>query len=380
VIAVRLAAALALASCAADARPALACGAASWPHWRAYADRFIARSGRVVDPAAGDVTTSEGQAYALFMSLVANDRVLFDRVLRWTRDHLAGGALDERLPAWKWGSAGGAILDDNAAADADLWLGYTLIEAGRLWREPSYDELGRRLLQVVVDREVVDLPGLGPMLLPAPTGFEVERGKAWRLNPSYLPPPIVRRLAVVVGRPWGDVLDGAVRLLRESGAHGLAPDWTLYRAGQGFMLDPVRGGEGSYDAIRTYLWSGMLHPNDPNRPVLVGVLGGMLARWHARRSLPEKIDLVKLEERGNAPPGFAGALLPQAVATRDRVAVQRLEQRLAGSLVNGLYGDPPAYYDQNLILFGKGFAEGRFAFGEDGRLVTQWGERCDARP
>ena len=54
---------------------------ASWPLWNRYAQTFIAGDGRVIDRSAGDRSTSEGQAYALFFSLVANDRALFQRLL-----------------------------------------------------------------------------------------------------------------------------------------------------------------------------------------------------------------------------------------------------------------------------------------------------------
>ena len=65
----------------------------SWPLWNRYAGTFISGDGRVIDRTAGDRTTSEGQAYALFFSLVANDRALFQRLLAWTEQNLAQGDL-----------------------------------------------------------------------------------------------------------------------------------------------------------------------------------------------------------------------------------------------------------------------------------------------
>src|SRR5262249_3814760 len=96
-----------------------------WPLWNAYVTHFISDDGRVIDPAAGAITTSEGQSYALFFALVANDRPLFLRLLAWTRDNLAGGRLGERLPAYKWGrrrDGAWGVLDSNSAADSDLWI------------------------------------------------------------------------------------------------------------------------------------------------------------------------------------------------------------------------------------------------------------------
>ena len=81
----------------------------------------------------------------MFFALVANDRARFDKLLGWTQDNLAGGDLTQRLPAWSWGkSPDGSwkILDPNPASDADLWMAYALLEAGRLWHEPRYEKLG----------------------------------------------------------------------------------------------------------------------------------------------------------------------------------------------------------------------------------------------
>jgi len=59
--------------------------------------------------------------------------------------------------------------------------------------------------------------------------------------------------------------------------------------------------------------------------------------------------------------------------------VELVLRRLDASLHDGLYGDPPGYYDQNLILFGRGFAEGRFRFAADGSLAPAWERQCLGR-
>src|SRR5262245_21081903 len=69
------------------------CSAQEWPLWRSYAARFLDDQVRVIDHDAGDRTTSEGQAYAMFFSLVANDRDRFEGLLRWSERNLAGGDL-----------------------------------------------------------------------------------------------------------------------------------------------------------------------------------------------------------------------------------------------------------------------------------------------
>ena len=58
---------------------AISCAAQEWPPlWNSYATSFMDEQVRVIDRDAGDRTTSEGQAYAMFFALVANDRARFD--------------------------------------------------------------------------------------------------------------------------------------------------------------------------------------------------------------------------------------------------------------------------------------------------------------
>jgi endoglucanase len=369
-----------LASAAADAQR---CGGGPWLHFVRYVEAFVSADGRVIDRSAGDRTTSEGQAYAMFFALVANDRPLFERLLRWTQANLADGDLGRGLPAWHWGKrrdGSWGVVDRNSASDADLWMAYALLEAARLWSAPSYDELARRLLRNVVAREVADVPGLGPVLLPGPSGFALDGGSAFRLNPSYQPPQLLHRFrAVDVPGPWSGILASTVVMLRATAPSGAVADWVLYRARRGFAPDPVHGRTGSYDAIRTYLWVGMLADEDPDRRELTGALGGLLEQFARTGRVPERIDVRTLHGQGEAPPGFAAALLPLARARGDQAAARALEERVASAVRDDLVGSPPAYYDQNLTLFGRGFAEGRFRFRADGALVPSWETQCLGR-
>ena len=178
--------------------------------WQAYTARFINSEGRVIDPSRADLTTSEGQSYALFFSLINNDRARFDQVLSWTTKNLAQGDLATHLPAWSWGHASNgswSILDPNSAADSDLWIAYDLIEAGRLWNDLKYATTGRHLAALIARREITTIPGFGPALLPGPIGFKLPVGsgapKEWVLNPSYSPVFILDRLASIdPASPW----------------------------------------------------------------------------------------------------------------------------------------------------------------------------------
>lgn len=342
-----------------------------WPLWDAYVARFLSPDGRVIDDQDAS-TTSEAQAYAAFFALVAGDRGLFARTVQWTRDNLAGGCLGDRLPGWRWGRApDGAwrLLDENAASDADLWLGYALLEGGRLWDDVAFDALGRSVLAHLVAREIATLPGLGPTLLPGPVGFHADPA-TWRLNPSYVPLQLAAGLASArVPGPWGAVRASAARIIEASAPRGVAADWLAWRAPRGFVVDQVAGAIGSYDAIRVPLWAGMLDRADPLRARMLARLGGLAAHRRRHGAVPERFDTRSGRAEGEGPPGFLAALLPAALGTDDAVAIDgALEARRSGAL----YGAAPRYYDQNLALFARGFAEGRFDFARDGRLRVAW--------
>ncbi len=347
-----------------------------WPLWSSYVDHFVSEDGRVIDHVDGGYTTSEGQAYGLFHALVANDRETFDRLLGWTAANLCQGDLVAHLPGWKWGLAEDGswlLLDENSAGDADLWLAYTLIEAGRLWGDPQLEQLGRAVAANVVEQEVVDLPDLGPMLLPGPVGFHPDE-QTWRLNPSYLPLQLLARLgAVDPTGPWTDVADSTSRMIGETAPHGFVADWIVYRADQGFVPDPTGGPVGSHDAIRVYLWAGMLHPDEPKQAQLAYHLSGMSRFWRRWGSAPMEVNPWTFEDSGReGSVGFLAALLPGLATADDPGAATRLREQIVFERRGGLYGDPPGYYDQNLLLFGLGFAEGRYRFEADGRLRPAW--------
>ncbi|MDI8746430.1 glycosyl hydrolase family 8, partial [Salmonella enterica subsp. enterica serovar Montevideo] len=42
----------------------------------------------------------------------------------------------------------------------DIWMAWSLLEAGRLWKETRYTEVGTALLKRIAREEVVNVPGL----------------------------------------------------------------------------------------------------------------------------------------------------------------------------------------------------------------------------
>ncbi|MDW5377129.1 cellulose synthase complex periplasmic endoglucanase BcsZ [Halomonas sp. HP20-15] len=343
---------------------------ARWPSWAHFRNTLISDDGRVIDHSdSRHITTSEGQGYALFFALVADDRDTFQQLLDWTQNNLAKGDLGASLPAWLWGGdadEGWGVLDANSAADADLWLAYTLLEAGRLWQRRDYRVLGTRLAARIIDEEVATLPGFGPVLLPGRSGFAGDG--QWRVNPSYLPPQLFARLSEL-GPPWPELAARVPRLLIGTAPLGLAPDWAAWQANEGWRPDPEHGSQGDYDAIRVYLWLGMLADEAADREALLAHFAPMRELIAKLGAPPEYVDTNSGAHQGLGNSGFSAAMLPFLAATPGGDAALAVTQR------RRLAAAPPAddaYYAQILTLFGRGWDEGRYRFAADGRLQPAW--------
>jgi endoglucanase len=364
------------------------CKQGPWTLWNAYAEHFIDEQGRVVDPQGGGRTTSEGQSYALFFALADNDRGHFDRVLAWTQANLAGGNMGTHLPGWLWGRAQDGqwkLLDSNSAADSDCWIAYSLIEAGHLWHSSSYSILGHRMMAMIAKQEVTELPGFGIMLMPGPTALWVHN-QTWTVNPSYVPLFLFDRFAQEdPAGPWGAIAMNIPNLLRQSARHGFVMDWADYVPSDGFYpaaapvsTQPGKATQpagGSYDAIRVYLWAGMLDSAGQTRTDLVGSMSGMATYLANHGAPPEKVSAEGVPSEHDGPVGFSAAVLPylKALPNMSKTSAQqrvRMGEQLDPS--TGLYGKDPAYYDQNLLLFATGFLNARFRFGAHGELNAEW--------
>jgi len=350
----------------------------AWPQYDGWLAHVVQPDGRAMDvDTPRQQTTSEGQSYAMFFALVADDRATFDRALNWTRQNLAGGQFGPdgaRLPAWQWGRRDDGslgVIDPNSAADSDVWLAYDLFEAGRLWNDSRYTQTALALMSQVRANETAALPGAGTVLLPGPKGF-YQNGLA-RLNPSYTPVFVLRRLAQEDPQgPWTEIANNSTEMIRIVSPRGYAPDWTAFHVGQGYVVDPVSGDTGSYDAIRTYLWAALTPSTDPLGARQLAALGGMRAAVAANGAIPERVATTTGAGQGAAPVGFWGALLPYFNALNDRQAAALAQRHLADESGHA------RYYDRALTLFGTGAAEQRYRFDIHGRLEPRWEGACQS--
>lgn len=346
---------------------ARAASQSSWALWDSYASDAISSDGRVIEHAREARTTSEGQAYALFFALVANDKARFDLLLDWTLNHL--WTRRAQPPAWLWGQRKDGTwgtLDSNTATDAELWMAYTLLEAARVWERPACRQLGTEMLAAIRSSDMARLADGSFILIPGKSGFRLAE-RTYLLNPSYAPMQLLRRLASHQPEgPWQSVAANQVKLLAQSAPAGYAPDWCRFREGAGFSIEPSKGPTGGYDAIRTYLWAGMLNPADPSAAQLLNALGGMAKTFAASGRVPHYVNVQTGEVFGEGPAGFSAAVYPFLVAAGQAPLADRLRLKME----NDIERQWPSlgYYDRNLLLFASGWAQQRYRFDVGGFL------------
>jgi endoglucanase len=204
--------------------------------------------------------------------------------------------------------------------------------------------------------------------MPGAEGFTTPTD--WRLNPSYMPLQLMQWFA---GRSndarWKALLASSRRIITASSPNGFAPDWIVYDRDKGFQLDaPGSGnGEGSYNAIRVYLWAGMLADGSPDQRLLIDRLKPMAQFIDSNGYPPESVD-VRSGTAGRAgSSGFSAAVLPFLSAAGFDNAYRKQLQRIERTPLKR-----DAYYEQVLSLFALGWVEKLYRFDASGNLRPQW--------
>jgi len=193
----------------------------------------------------GSDTVSEGQAYAMLISVALGERSRFAAAWRWSRAHLVE---PDGLLAWRYAYA--RVVDRSAAADADVDTAWALELAARRFGDGSYRSAAAHLARAVLAHEVQAVAG-EEVLLPGPWAA----GPAPIINPSYLVTSDMAALDFASTR-WSAVQKTSDRLLGElmGGGH-LPPDWAVVAPGGSAhpTSPPGQGGAPvtyGFDAVR----------------------------------------------------------------------------------------------------------------------------------
>lgn len=267
----------ALAAPVAIVAPAAATPSTTAVDWPAFAARFVAPDGRVIDTGNGGISHSEGQAYAMLLAEAAGDRAAFDKMWAWTDANLA--RRDVRLFSWRFDPAKGAVTDPNNATDGDLMLAWALYRAGKRWNVPAYLTASKAIRDAILARLVVRFGGR-VLLVPGMQGFV--RDDSVTVNTSYFVFPALDLFARLEPKSgWREVRDESLRLTRDGlfGANDLPVDWMrVDRAGR-LWSEPDRPPNFGFDAVRVPLY--LIWSRRTNDMALAGI-----RRWWATARLP----------------------------------------------------------------------------------------------
>ena len=100
------------------------------------------------------------------------------------------------------------------------------------------------------------------------------------------------------------------RPISKHGLHHNYPDWVVWQKDKGWQPDETHPNLGSYDAVRAYLWAGMLSNNSPQKAALIKRFQPMAEVTQQQGLPPEKVDTLTGKTTGDGPVGFSAALLP----------------------------------------------------------------------
>lgn len=345
----------------------------NWENWEQFKNNYLYH-GRIIDNSDPRlISTSEGQSYGLFLSLIANDQKSFEEILNWTEKNLSNGDLTARLPAWLWGideGGHGKIIDQNSASDSDLWIAYSLLEAGRLWRNNYYQSLGYLLALRILNEETIFIEGYGQVLLPGDEGFILGKNHV-RINPSYIPIQLLTRMAQLYP-DWQSILESSEKILLETMPKGISPDWSELTE-SGVLIDQKTQGEGDYDAIRTYLWGATLSEKTKVYTSLIKQMEPIVDIIKEQGYVPETFNSQTGDFTGHANLGLTSSMLPLLMATGETRLAQDLNKEIRAKRSNVA---KDKYYQNVLLLISQSWIDGRYQFDENGQVIPSWIRGC----
>ncbi|MGN0916468.1 MAG: glycosyl hydrolase family 8 [Succinivibrio sp.] len=336
---------------------ALGCSASAWSKdWPLY-DSFMAlhySDGRIIDHQKdGDVVTSEGLSYGMFMALIQKDKDRFDRMLAFVKKELCRNDPTNVLPAWKYVS--GKITDENNATDSDLFIAYDLIEAARIFNDEAYLADAEKILNLVKKNCVYSNKVMGKLLTPGRYGFV--KSNEFSVNPSYFPPFVMQKISAF-DPDFAEYYHDTVQAVVKGSGDGYCADFLTYSTDGALIVK--KSTKGSYDAVRYYLWLGITSDSDPNKRILLPLYENMFTSTAVNLAVPENYSFYFHTENGRGNAAFDAALL--------NASSYKVRDYLRTRLKNTVFGRGD-YYSHALTVFATGNDERRFALDADGSVI-----------
>lgn len=328
--------------------------------WISYKKNFI-KDGRTVDPQRKNITTSEGQSYALLRAVWMDDKETFDQVYSWTKDNLLQ---DNGMHAWKYED--GKVADKGFASDADQDIALALLFASKKWSNDSYRKDAQSLLNAIWDESVVTLKN-EPYLIP---GAWANKSNQLIINPSYLSPASYKIFAKAdPTHEWNRLSENSYNVLTNctnatlDGKRGLLPpDWCAINKNTLRASQPTEEPKGvgfGYDALRVpwrialdYQWH-----KDPKAKQYLSSLSVLGDEWNTNKKLSATYTHDgKVSDNYESVATYGGAI-GYYMVTQPKVASiiyrDKILKKFYEDKGRSYFDDPNNYYSQNWGWFGS---------------------------
>ncbi|HUV72117.1 MAG TPA: glycosyl hydrolase family 8 [Clostridia bacterium] len=333
--------------------------------WEYFKKNFIINYGQVIDPVNTDITTSEGQAYTMLRAVWEDDQGTFNNLWQWTKDHLQHRNQDKLL-SWSWVKEGNEykLGDFASAADADEDIALALLFAHKKWKEDSYLDEAKEIINDIWKQEVREINGRYYLI----SGTDKKEREGYLINPSYFSPATYKIFAEVdKTHPWKKLADNSYQFLNTLGQMSgnqtyLPKNWvivdeggTIKSASQYVQKEPDFYG---YDAFRT-MWrvalDALWFKDSRAKGYLKKIEPFFLEKWKGKGRFAAVYDLQGKEKTNyNSLSTDAGAL--SVISITNPELSQEIFQKFFANTFNykdGCWDNPKDYYDQSWGWFGS---------------------------
>lgn len=338
--------------------------------WSDYKEEYIEPgSGRVLDKQSNNITTSEGQSYAMLRAVWQDDQQAFDSAWKFTRENL--NRPDDSLFAWRFGQRSdgsyGVLTDqggNNTASDADTDIALALVMAYERWQQSEYLKQAQPIISDIWTEEVVQVDG-EPLLVA--NNLEKESREVL-VNPSYLAPYAYRAFAAVdTGHDWDALVDSSYSFLNRvldapldrGRSAGLPPNWVRVDRVTGEFVPLNAGGlstDYGYDALRLP-WRLALDDawhDEPRAGEVLKRMSFLSEEWQRNGKLAGSYAHDGTNAAGYEVPAMYGGSLGYFTVTAPESAQAVYDQKLASLIdpATSLWRQQLSYYDANWAWFG----------------------------
>jgi endoglucanase len=329
--------------------------------WNKYTALYVEPStGRVIDPARNNNTTSEGVSYTMLRAVWIDDKATFDKTFAWAQTNLKR---PDNIYSWLYGQRNDGTFGiltsqsgENSASDADTNIALALIFAANRWNDSSYLPAARGIINGIWNQEVVTVRGV-PYL--AANNLEKKNPNKILINPSYLEPFAYRIFATIdLKHPWINLVGSSYDILDKSTAK-LPPDWLTLDRKTGNIIpngSATLSDNFSFDALRIpwnialdYEWF-----REPRAKEYLGTLSSLSVNWNKNKKLVSSYTHDGQPASSTEIPAMYGGTVGYFSLTDPQAAQDIYYSKLISNYnedANSWY-TPLSYYDDNWAWFG----------------------------